>query len=98
MWLVIVSFAAAIVTALWYAIDDDGKYKLSFLSLVLWGTTIMVFVDHLIGYLAEGGGFLEITGDAALLGIVLIIVALVIWEIVLLVYDPKRKLLNIKTH
>jgi len=77
MWLVIVSLLAVIVTAIWYAIDD-GKYKLGFLSLILWGTTIMVFVDHVLGYLAEGGEFFEVTGDAALLGVVLVIIALIV--------------------
>ncbi|MCD6571662.1 MAG: hypothetical protein J7K62_00110 [Thermoplasmata archaeon] len=97
MWLVIVSLAAAIITAIWYAVDD-GKYKLGFLSLILWGTTIMVFVDHLLGFLSEGGEFFETTGDAALLGIVLVIIAFIIWEIVLLIQDPKGKLLKLKTH
>ena len=95
MWLVIVSLLAVIVTAIWYAIDDS-KYKLGFLSLILWGTTIMVFVDHVLGYLAEGGEFFEVTGDAALLGVVLVIIALIVWEIVLLISDPKEKLLKLK--
>ncbi len=91
MWLVILAFAAAIVTAIWYA-KDDGQYKLGLLSMILWGATIMVFVDHTLGYLMEGGEYLEVSIDATILGIVLVIVALIIWEIVLLIEDPKGKL------
>lgn len=91
MWLVEISLVAAIVTAMWYA-RDDKVYKLGFLSLILWGAAIMVFVDHLMGYLTEEGEFLEVTADATLLGIVLVIVALIVWEVVLLLKDPKGKL------
>ena len=91
MWLVEISLVATIVTAMWYTRDDE-VYKLGFLSLILWGTAIMVFVDHLMGYLTEGGEFLEVSADAMLLGIVLVIVALIVWEVVLLLKDPKGKL------
>lgn len=91
MWLIILSFAAAITTAIWYAFDN-GQYKLSSLCLILWGASIMVFVDHVMGYLEEGGDFIEMTANATLLGIVLLIFALIIWEIVLLWNDPKGKL------
>lgn len=95
MWLVILSLAAAIVTALWYT-KDDGTYKLGFLSMILWGTVIMVFVDHVMGYLFEGGEFLETTVDATILGGVLVTVALIVWEVVLLFKDPKEKLKTLK--
>ena len=95
MWLVVISLAAAITTAIWYA-KDNGEYKLSFLSLILWGTAIMVFVDHVMGYLAEGGEFLEMTTEATLLGVVLVIVALIVWEIALLISDPKGRLKGLK--
>ena len=95
MWLVILSLAAAIVTALWYT-KDDGTYKLGFLSMILWGTVIMVFVDHVMGYLIEGGEFLETTVDATILGVVLVTVALIVWEVVLLLKDPKEKLKRLK--
>ncbi|RLF48668.1 MAG: hypothetical protein DRN20_04070 [Thermoplasmata archaeon] len=93
MWLVILAFTTAVVTALWYAGDD--KYKLGTLCLILWGATIMVFVDHLLGYLIEGGEFLEVSADAALLGVVLVTVALLIWEFYLIVKDPKSRLKKI---
>jgi len=90
MWLVIVSLAAVITTAIWYI--TGGKYKLGFLSLMFWGATLMWFVDHLIGYILEGGEFLELTLEATVLGVVVVIIALIIWEIALLYDDPKRLL------
>ncbi|KYH38473.1 MAG: hypothetical protein AYL28_003630 [Candidatus Bathyarchaeota archaeon B23] len=62
---------------------------LRFLNLTLWGATIMVLVDHIIGYLTEGGEFLELTAEATALGFALLIIALVIWEIALLLRDPR---------
>ncbi len=91
MWLIILALSAAIATAIWYA-KDDGTLKMNILCMVLWGATIMVFVDHTLGYLMEGGEYFDVSLDATLLGIVLVIFALIIWEIVLLVEDPKGKL------
>jgi len=89
MWLILTSLAAVITTAIWYIKAPDDKYKLGFLSLIFWGATLMWFVDHLMGYLMEGGEFFEINLDAMILGVVVIIVALITWEIVLLGGDPK---------
>lgn len=50
----------------------------------------MVFVDHIMGYLNEGGDFIEMTANATLLGIVLIIVAIIIWEVTLIIKKPKN--------
>jgi hypothetical protein len=66
---------------------------------MFWGATLMWFVDHVMAYLTEGGEFLEISPNATLLGISVIILALLVWEIVLLVSDPKgvlRRVLNLK--
>ncbi|MCS7125872.1 MAG: hypothetical protein NZ929_03060 [Aigarchaeota archaeon] len=90
MWLLILLFSAVISTALWYVKAEEDKYMLKFLSLILWGASIMVFIDHLIGYLLEGGYFIEISIESTVLGIVLVISALIIWEIALLVKDPKK--------
>ena len=92
MWLIILAFAAAIVTPIWYSMAEEDKYLLRLLCLILWGATIMVFVDHAMGFLMEGGEFLELTLDAAVLGFAMLTVALVIWEIVLLLKDPKKVL------
>lgn len=90
MWLVTTTFAAAITTAIWYISDGARKtYKIGFLNLILWGSAIMIFVDHVIGYLTEGGEFIETTPNAILLSIILVIVAILLWELVLLIKDPK---------
>jgi len=97
MWLVILAVAAAIVTPLWYRMAEDDKYLLKLLCLILWGVTIMVFVDHVLGFLMEGGEFLELTAEATVLGFVMLIAALIIWEIVLLLKDPRRVLYRKKS-
>jgi peptidoglycan biosynthesis protein MviN/MurJ (putative lipid II flippase) len=89
MWLILTSLAAVITTIVWYSKAPQDKYKLGLLSLMFWGATLMWFVDHVMAYLTEGGEFFEINLDAALLGISVIVLALVVWLIVLLVSDPK---------
>jgi hypothetical protein len=92
MWLIILAFAAAIVTPIWYSMAEEDKYLLRLLCLILWGATIMAFVDRVMGFLMGGGEFLELTLDATVLGFAMLTVALVIWEIVLLLKDPKKVL------
>ncbi|MGQ9545471.1 MAG: hypothetical protein ACUVQX_06765 [Candidatus Bathycorpusculaceae bacterium] len=97
MWLIILAIAAAIATPIWYSRADDDKYMLKLLCLILWGATIMVFVDHVMGYLMEGGEFFELTIEATILGFALLIAALVVWEIVLLLKDPRGILYKAKS-
>ncbi len=89
MWLVILAFAAAIATPIWYSRAEEDKLMLKLLCLILWGATIMVFVDHVMGFLTEGGVFLELTIESTVLGLVMVTAALVVWEIALLLKDPK---------
>lgn len=92
MWLVTTLIAAIAVTAIWYV--KPKIYKLDILSLMLWGTSIMILVDHIIGY--EGGEFIEFETDGliksgTLLGIVMLIPIFVLWEILLIISKPKEK-------
>lgn len=89
MWLIMTALAAVIVTAIWYVKAPEDKYKLGLLSLFFWGATLMWLVDHVIAYITEGGEFFEINLDATLLGVAVIVFALFVWEIVLVVSDPK---------
>lgn len=89
MWLVILAFAAAISTVIWYSNAEDDKYMTNVLCLVLWGATVMALIDRAIGYLVEGGVFLELTSEAVALGFVMLTAAIIIWEITLLIKDPK---------
>jgi len=88
MWLIIAFISALIVTAMHFKLKDLKKYKLNFLALMLWGSFIMILVDHTIAYLHEGGDFIEITTDglvpnAAILGVLMIIPLLAVWLIVI---------------
>ncbi|MEM1991207.1 MAG: hypothetical protein QXL13_01015 [Nitrososphaerota archaeon] len=89
MWLVVLAMAATLSTAIWYSKAENDVYMLKLLSLIFWGATIMVFIDHVMGYLMEGGAFLEMSVEAAVLGFILLIFALIVWEIVLIIKDPK---------
>lgn len=92
MWLMTTFITALITTLLYFLLKK--KYKLGFLSLMLWGATIMILVDHLLGY--EGGKFLETETDGMikngiLLGIVMLIPVFLIWFIALSVSKFQRK-------
>ena len=89
MWLILTFLAAVIATAAWYSKAPRDEYKLGFLSLMFWGATIMWLVDHVVAYLTEGGEFFEISLDSTLLGVCVVLAGLLLWEIVLLVSDPK---------
>lgn len=85
MWLV-VSFLAALIVSAAYLLSKElrkERYKIGFLALMLWGTFVMVLVDHAIGFM-EGGEFIEVTTDGliqngALLGVAMILPLLAIW-------------------
>ncbi|HDM67254.1 MAG TPA: hypothetical protein ENG62_02575 [Thermoplasmatales archaeon] len=90
MWLVTTFIAAFIVTTLWYLLPK--RYNLEFLSFMLWGATLMILVDHILGY--EGGEFLEIETDGlissgALLGIVMLLPVIIIWGVSLIISGNK---------
>jgi len=95
MWLITTLIAAIAVTAIWYV--KPKIYKLDILSLMLWGTSIMILVDHILG--CEGGEFIELETEGlitngTLLGIVMLIPIFVIWEIILIVSKPKANVLG----
>ena len=92
MFFIITAIAAIASTIVWYVKDVGGKYKLGLLSLMLWGATAMMFIDHLIGYIVERGELLEANLDSAILGLALIVIALTVWEVVLLLTDPAGRL------
>lgn len=90
MWLITTLIFAIIITLLWF---KTRKYKLDFLSLMLWGANIMIFTDHILNY--EGGDFIEIEtegliANATLLGIIMLLPVISIWLI--LIYIEKQKI------
>lgn len=79
-WL-ITTFLAAVVATILYRLLN-GRFKLGLLSLMLWGATVMIFVDRILGY--EGGPFFEAQTDGlikngAVLGVVMLCPVLLIW-------------------
>jgi hypothetical protein len=97
VFLILTALAAVITTAIWYVKAPDDKYKLGLLSLCFWGATIMWLVDHIIAYVTEGGEFFELNLDATMLGVAVIVFALFLWEIVLVISDPKGVLRKVVT-
>jgi peptidoglycan biosynthesis protein MviN/MurJ (putative lipid II flippase) len=89
MWLIMTALAAIITTVIWYAKAPADKYKLGLLSLTFWGATLMWLVDHVMAYLTEGGEFFDMSLDATMLGLSVIMVTLFAWIVVLLISDPK---------
>ncbi|MEM2282126.1 MAG: hypothetical protein QXH26_01055 [Candidatus Hadarchaeales archaeon] len=82
MWLVTTALLAIAATAAKFALG--GRYQLGFLSLMLWGATLMILVDHLIGWWKEGGEFLSVATEGwvesgALLGLLMFIPVLILW-------------------
>jgi|UniRef100_A0A7J3Z830 hypothetical protein len=90
MWLLVLGYAATITTALWYVSKAKGEdLCLNYLATILWGATVMFFVDAVYSYLS-GEEFIEISTEATTLGFSLLLVALVVWLFILFSKDPKR--------
>jgi len=89
MFLILTALAAIIATVIWYVKSPDDKYKLGVLSLMFWGATIMWLVDHIMAFASEGGAFFEISTDATMLGVAVVVLALMAWVITLVISDPK---------
>ena len=84
MWLIVSLVAALAASAACVLMPSRRKeLRLGLLSLMLWGATIMVFIDHLIAIL-EGGSFITFTTDglissSTLLGIAMVAPIFAIW-------------------
>lgn len=81
MWPLMILFAT-VATVM--RLLSGGKLKLGFLSLMLWGAAIMAFVDHAIGWLKEGGSFIELTSQDVLLASISAVPVLILWSACLL--------------
>ncbi len=86
MWLVTSLIAALISTTIWGFVTK--KAKLGFLSLMLWGLTVMISIDHVMGY--EGGPFFEMGTDGLIssgivLGILMLVPVLLVWGIAVII-------------
>lgn len=92
MWLLILAYSAAITTVLWYSRAENDVYGFKYLASILWGATIMVFIDHLYSYLTEGGEFMEVSVDSAVLGFSMLLIAILLWIAIIFIKDPRKVL------
>lgn len=90
MHVVVLLLASILSTVAWHSRAQEDTHKLRFLSLILWGASIMVTVDRLMNHLLYGEEFLEFTAESAAQGMLMLASALAIWAIALLVRGPKR--------
>lgn len=95
MFLIITALAAIVTTIILYINSPKNRYKLSTLSLIYWGATLMWVVDHVMAYLRDGGNFFEITLNATLLGITVVLLGLLAWAIIRFLKYPKAVLRGI---
>jgi hypothetical protein len=95
MWLITTLIAAIGATILWYVAPKI--YKLDFLSLILWGASCMILVDHILGF--ESGSFFEMETEglihnSILLGIIMLIPVIIIWIIIFVIKKPKQNIVR----
>lgn len=90
MCLLITAFAAVITTIIWFFQPDFSKTaKLGTLALMYWGAALMWTVDGFF-CVADGEGFLDLSLNDALLGMVIILCSLIVWIIILFLHNPQR--------
>lgn len=89
MWLIITALAALLVTGAYVFISD--KYKTGTLAIALWGLALCVFVDHVMGFMNEGGEFFEIGAEPLVLSIAMLIPVFAVWELYALISKLRAK-------
>lgn len=93
MTLLITVFAAIICTIIWYKNAPVDDMKISNLSLIFWGASIMWFIDAIFEYVELGAAFFTPTPsdmlNDAFLGLSVVALGMVIWLVILLIKDPK---------
>ena len=93
MTLLVTVFAAAITTAMWYRRHPDGSMKLGILSWMFWGASLMWLIDAIFEYAELGAEYftpaLKDMANDLFLGLSVIALALIIWIVILLIWDPK---------
>lgn len=86
MWLVTSILFALLATGAFFLLKkkERSEWKVGTLALMLWGTAVYVFVDHLIPFLEEGGPFIEaategLVENGALLGVLMLVPIVAVW-------------------
>jgi hypothetical protein len=102
MWFIIALIASIGSTIAFLLLKEKrDKYKLSLLAMMLWGTTLMIFVDHTIAFF-EGEAFLSLTTDgliksSILLGVVMLVPIFAVWIIAVFWHPHRGKMAAGKT-
>ncbi len=95
MTLLITVFAAVISTVTWYT-RAENNMKISILSLMYWGASLMWLVDAIAEYIEIGAEYFspapaDMLNDTYL-GLSVVALGLVIWLIILLIKDPNGRI------
>lgn len=88
MCLLITTLAAIITTIAWYVKISKKTNRVGSLCLIYWGASLMWLVDAFF-CLAEGGPFLNLSLNDALLGFTVVLCGLVAWTVIRLLKKPK---------
>ena len=93
MWLVTTMVGAIAAMALWM-MYPGRRHRFDLLALMLWGASIMILIDHVLGY--SGGPFLEMeTGglisNGIVLGVAMMMPVLIIWSALLIIDRIKTR-------
>ena len=95
MTLLITAFAAIISTVLWYTRKDD-RMQLGFLSLMVWGASLMWLVDAVFEFVELKSEYFTPAAEDMLndsfLGLSVVALGLIVWVVRLLITDPEGKL------
>ena len=93
MTLLVTVFAALITTAICYKKQPDSEMKLGILCWMFWGASLMWLIDAIFEYAELGAAYFtpepaDMLNDL-FLGLSVVALAMVIWIVVLLIWDPK---------
>lgn len=86
MWPIAMLVLSAISALLWYRTRHTplDRYRLDVLALISGGAATMFLVDSAYSYLEEGV-FIDVSGDALLLSMVLTLFTIALWLLIVLV-------------
>ncbi len=93
MTLLITIFAAIICTILWYCSASCREMKVGILCWLYWGASLMWLVDAVFEYISIGAAYFtpapaDLLNDFYL-GLSVVALGLVIWQVIVLIKDPK---------
>lgn len=94
MTLMITVIFAIIATVVWYMNENRTQYKLGTLCLMLWGASLMWFVDAIVEYAELGAEYFVPAAEDMIndgfLGLCVCALAMIIWLVIFLANDPKN--------